>query len=356
MRNDLQNYFVQGMVLIDVDGARLNNLGIDKSMADENKTLTKSIRKGRDVYAMVSGQAWRYWWREACFSLGWELSPITKLKGNQYVTNADPIQYPDDDIFGYMSAQSEETTDEKGKKKKENVTLTRTSPLKNSILVAVSPTKLLNEFSVMNRQDDTPALYSKEVYSTTLKGLFSLDMDQVGTYVSMNRSGYQNLSQSTFEALKNDGAKILQDKRYLGVEKVRMANETRIARISQTLQALKIIDGGAGRTTNYTSVKPDFIILCVIRGGSNPFDNIAYDAQGNPTLSKEAIKQVAEEYKEYLISDIYIGKATTFMQEFDADMQDLSNNSTLNIQYGSVAEMIDAFVSENIEKIINDME
>ena len=77
--NNIQNYFIHGLVLLDVDGARLNNLCIDKGGINENKTLTKTIKKGRDIYPFVSGQAWRYWWREACFIQGWKLSPITNV-------------------------------------------------------------------------------------------------------------------------------------------------------------------------------------------------------------------------------------------------------------------------------------
>jgi len=40
MSNEIKNYFVQGAILIDVDGASLNNLGTDKSIADKNKILT----------------------------------------------------------------------------------------------------------------------------------------------------------------------------------------------------------------------------------------------------------------------------------------------------------------------------
>lgn len=48
--NNIQNYFIHGLVLLDVDGARLNNLCIDKGGINENKTLTKTIKKGRDIY------------------------------------------------------------------------------------------------------------------------------------------------------------------------------------------------------------------------------------------------------------------------------------------------------------------
>ena len=44
------------MVLLDVDGARLNNLCIDKGGINENKTLTKTIKKGRDITLLFPGK------------------------------------------------------------------------------------------------------------------------------------------------------------------------------------------------------------------------------------------------------------------------------------------------------------
>ena len=363
--NDIQNYFIHGLVLIDVDGVRLNNLGIDNSATNENKTLTKTIRKGREIYPFVSGQAWRYWWREACFIQGWQLSPITNVKGQQYITKADPFMYADDDLFGYMSAQKEEIAEEDGeesskkskKPKTKDITLTRTSPLKNSILVSVNPTKPLDEFCSMTRQDDTPALYSREIYSTTLKGMFSLDLDQAGTFVSMNRSGYQNISKESFKEQLSNNARVVKDKKYKGVEKIRLDNKTRARRVSELISALKILDGGAGRTTNYASVRPDFIILCILRGGSNPFSGILFDDKGKIESLGEILQDIAKDYQDYILSDIYIGKDASFMKNVDLDLKELSNLSgKIKFHIGGVGEMIDKFVSENVEKIINQME
>ena len=359
--NSVQNYFVHGFVLINADGVRLNNMGTDNKASNENRTLTKSIRKGREIYPFVSGQAWRYWWREACYLQGWNLSPITKTKGQQYLTKADPFTYADDDMFGYMSAQKEEIADEEGKSKgktnTKNIILTRISPLKNSILVAASPAKILGEFCSMTRQNDSPMPYNKEVYSTILKGMFCIDLDQAGTFTSMNRSGYQNISKDIFNEKLNINTRIIKDKKYNGVEKIRLENQTRIKRISELLYALKILDGGAGRTTNYASVRPDFIVLCVLKGGSNPFGNILFDDQGYLDSLKEVMLGVIKDYGEYILSDIYIGKNMSFMKCIDADLRDLEKLSQ-NVKFhtGSVSEMIDKFVSENIEKIINQME
>lgn len=132
----MKNLKTQGFLLIDVDVVALNNAGKNTQSNNDNAIATKSIRKNGRSYVYVSGQAWRYWWREALQkNAGWSLSPITR-DGKIAFTNADPLKYPDDDIFGYMRAAKDAELDEngepvkdnKGKIKMTNVTVTRVSP------------------------------------------------------------------------------------------------------------------------------------------------------------------------------------------------------------------------------------
>jgi hypothetical protein len=75
--------------------------------------------KGRDgkEYPYVSSQCYKRFWREA---LQETLSPITRATGsggkekNQAYTSGNPLEYVDDDLFGYMIAGAAETEDEKG--------------------------------------------------------------------------------------------------------------------------------------------------------------------------------------------------------------------------------------------------
>jgi hypothetical protein len=74
---------------------------------------------GRDgkEYPYVSSQCYKRFWREALQEL---LSPITRATGaggkekNQAYTDGNPIQYVDDDLFGYMIAGAADTDDDKG--------------------------------------------------------------------------------------------------------------------------------------------------------------------------------------------------------------------------------------------------
>ena len=173
---------VQGFMLIDVDVVALNNAGKDTRTTLDNAVATKKISKGRESYAYVSGQAWRYWWRETLKrDFGWIVSPVIREKKIAF-TQANPIVYPDDDMFGYMRAAKEEITDAKGKKKNVNVTLTRVSPLKNSALISVSPTRIVQNWSSMTRQEGDAVPFGKDEYCATMKGMFSIALEQAGTF------------------------------------------------------------------------------------------------------------------------------------------------------------------------------
>lgn len=349
----VKNYFVHSSVLIDVDGASLNNWGKDSTnnQGTDNATAVKKVFKNGRMYAVVAGQAWRYWWRETLGLNGWDLSPITRDKKVAF-TEANPLIYSDDDIFGYMRASKGEELDEngevvletkgknKGQPKMIDISVTRVSPLKNSILTSVTPIKLINEFSTMARQDGDAVPYEKQSYSTILKGMFSLDLDQVGTFTKINRSGYKNVTESTYQQVINENGQEVNDLINPNIQRARLNNQTRVQRAKDTILALKTIAGGAKRTTNYVSVKPDFIVLAVLKGGNNIFDNIAVDEDGKATLSLKALEEAIKDNKEYFRSDVYIGKATGFMDDVVIKSQTIEG---ITINIGSVNEMIDEF-------------
>lgn len=76
------------------------------------------------------------------------------MKKRLQFTSANPIEYPDDDVFGYMRAMS----------KKEGGTVTRISPLKNSPLIAVIGQNPTEDFGVMSRHEGDPVPYEHEFY------------------------------------------------------------------------------------------------------------------------------------------------------------------------------------------------
>ena len=103
-----KNLKTQGFYVIDVDVVALNNSGKSVLSNFDNGVAAKTISKNGRTYVYVSGQAIRYWWRSTLQkNLHWQLSPVIREEKVAF-TNANPLEYADDDIFGYMRAATEE--------------------------------------------------------------------------------------------------------------------------------------------------------------------------------------------------------------------------------------------------------
>ncbi len=342
---------VQGFVLIDVDVVALNNAGKDTSTTLQNAVMTKKIFKAGKNYAYVSGQAWRYWWRETLKKdFGWEMSPVSREKKIAF-TEANPITYPDDDMFGYMRASREVIIDENGKEKKgANITLTRVSPLKNSALISVSPTGIVKNWSSMSRQEGDAVPYGKDEYCAVMKGMFSIALEQVGTFSSEDRTGFKNLNEKLRELAVGNGAEetddpFAKDKKGNPLKLYRMPEDVRRKRIQDVLLALEVLSGGAMQTSNMGDVTPKLIVLTTLNSGNHLFSHLAKDDLGKPVFSPDALKQVVDDYSDRIGGKVYVGRRMGFMDELEERLREYQEADE-NIFYGSVNEAIKAYVEE----------
>ena len=355
----MANLKSQGFILIDVDVVALNNAGKNTQSNFDNAVGTKRIYKEGKCYVYVSGQAWRYWWRDTLQkTFNWDLSPITRDSKIAF-TAADPIKYADDDIFGYMKAATEEVADAKGKTKKENITVTRVSPLKNSVLVSVGAVRPVENWSSMARQDGDSVPYGKQEYSAIMKGMFSLDLEQAGTFATYNKTGFKNLTEKLKkEALENGATEI--DDQFLKDEKgnpyklVRLGSYIREKRIIETILALKNISGGAMQTNNMGDVTPKFIILATLNSGNHPFSHIA-TAKGKDNdiveLDINALKEVLKDYQKNIQGEVFIGRRSGFLDE-KADALKALETEFPNVKIMTINEAIDSYTEQLKKQIL----
>lgn len=345
MENNLN---VQGFVLLDVDVVALNNAGKDITSNFDNAVRTKSIYKDGQQYVYVSGQAWRYWWRDTLQKVcAWQLSPVTRDK-NIAFTAADPIKYADDDMFGYMRAASESYTDDKGKKKSRNITVTRVSPLKNSALISVSSVHPAANWSSMSRQEGDAVPYVRQEYSAIMKGMFSIDLNAVGTFCDYNRSGFKNLSEDLKKEAFEKGAAEVDDPFGKG-KLTRLPSDIRVQRATDTIETLKNISGGAMQTNNLGDVTPKLIVLATTRTGNHPFSHIVKsegERDERAILNIEGIRQVISDYKDDFVGKIFIGKRSGFFDEYERDLKKLQEDNLELVEYLSVNEAIDKYADQ----------
>lgn len=344
-----ENLKVQGFILLDVDVVALNNAGKATTSNFDNAVATKTIYKNGKSYVYVSGQAWRYWWRNSLQKdLGWKLSPIIRDNKIAY-TNANPIAYADDDVFGYMRAASEEITDDKGKKKNVNVTVTRVSPLKNSAIVSVSSVRPVENWSSMARQEGDSVPYAKQEYSAIMKGMFSLDLDMVGTFSSYNKTGYQNLSLKLKEEAVEKGAIEIADEYVANQKLIQLPQSIRCERAIDTIKALKNISGGAMQTSNMGDVTPKFIVLATTNTGNHPFSHIVKsrgDKDEAAVLNIEGLNEVLMDYKDNFVGKVFIGKRTGFFDDDTTALLELQKKFSDFVVYGPINEIIDEYCTQ----------
>lgn len=326
--------FVTGLLLIDAPASALNNLGNIPGSLTDNAVGVKAISTREGAYPYVSAQAFRYWLRETLEEQveEWKSSPIFREKKIAY-TDANPILYWDDDLFGYMRAPSKQSEAVQDREERELLsqatptaeTVTRVSPFRVSTLVSVGPTRLVNDFGVMARHEGDPVPHEHQFYRTTLQGLFSLDLNAAGTFTYADRTGYLNLDVPRINLAKEKNLEELPNQKAY-----RLPTAERLQRIRALFTGLAHLSGGAKQTLHYTDVSPDVVFLAVTKGGNNLFGHIFGNQGERPVLNLPALEETLDVHKDDLLSDVYVGWVQGFLDgERSRLLEALENNPAL---------------------------
>lgn len=319
--------FVTGLVLVDAPASALNNLGSIPGEREDNTVGVKVIRAKDGIYPYVSAQAFRYWLRETLNArvAGWKAAPIYREEKVAY-TDANPLLYWDDDLFGYMRAPSKKETAKAARaadasrigETETTDTITRAAPFRVSTLVSIAPVTPTSDFGTMSRHEGNPVPHEHQFYRATLKGLFSLDLHACGTFSYRNKTGFRNLD-SVREALAKDVEGI----EHREVEKAyRLPAAQRVERIKALFEGMAQIEGGAKQTLHYTDVSPALVLLAVTKGGNHIFHHaIGANAKGQPVVKLKALQEALDVYADTIVSPIYVGWAQGYLDEERAAME-----------------------------------
>ena len=356
--------FATGLMLIDAPASALNNSneGIPGSRTD-NTVGVKMIRTKQGAYPYVSAQSFRYWLRTTLEKgeQGWTSAPIYREEKVAY-TDANPIEWWDDDLFGYMRAPSKrasakekrEADDSRADETETTDTVTRVSPFRVSTLVSIAPAKITEDYGTMSRHEGDPVPHEHQFYRTTLKGLLSLDLHAVGTFSYRNKTGYRNLDDVRIGLAQSQDLAHLEDEK-----SYRLPCEARVQRISALLDGLAHLEGGAKQSLHYTDVSPALTILTVTKGGNHIFGHIIGPNQRDePELKIDALVEALSVFETDILSDIYVGWTKGYLDdERDKFEEALSDPSGLadcqaNIRVSHPRDAFKAFV-EDLQKSEN---
>ncbi len=313
--------FVTGLLLIDAPASALNNLGSIPGEREENTVGVKVIKTREGMYPYVSAQAFRYWLRTTLEARvpAWKAAPIYREEKVAY-TDANPIAYWDDDLFGYMRAPAKRETarvqrasdPSRANETETTDTITRAAPFRVSTLVSVAPVVPTSDFGTMSRHEGNPVPYEHQFYRTTLKGLFSLDLHACGTFSYRNRTGFRNLDDVRIGLMRE-----VAGHEHLEAEKsYRLPRDQRVRRVQALFEGLAQIEGGAKQTLHYTDVSPALIFAAVTKGGNHIFHHaIGANRLGQPEIKLPALREVLNVYQDTLLSPIYVGWVKGYLDE-----------------------------------------
>jgi len=321
---------IAGTFVISAKGSFLNGAGLGEG-EDRNISIVKTFQDGQYRIPYVSSQAWKRWLRNTLIEeTNWPQSEIKALhvnaKGNTDKIGGEfnPIEYPEDDLFGYMRTEkgSGKTTNEedesvdvengtdvenkvKGKKVK---SIMRKSPFSASILVSLRKTGWKGrDEGFVHLKEGTPQPYTTEFYNTNLQGVFCLDYNRLGIF--SNIGDRIELDESKANAfIQNNKIKIVQNGGKSGnIYEIIDAQKYRKERAAKLLESLSKLRGGAKQAAFGTDVSPKILIVAGLSCGNPIFNNIFTDDGKSFNLDTEILKEIVLDYKDRISTPVFIG-------------------------------------------------
>lgn len=218
---------------------------------------------------------------------GWTPSEVIREAKSAY-TKGDPIQFEEDDLFGYMAARKRD-------KGKGGGTYRRVSPLKNSLLISVIPNVIERDFGHFSRNlppDADIIPFESEHYTTCLQGVFTISLADVGRFdVGEMKDLSDDIAREYGEELvERDGSLCL-------------SLSERIRRVKEVLLALERLRYGAHLARNLSDVSPVVALVGFLDGGNAPFQRL-FEPDVNResvTLNLDRLRSVLTDYRDRLL-------------------------------------------------------
>ncbi len=351
--------YVTAVLLIDAPASALNNSGeaIPNARTQNTSSVKFIRRRGVGLFPYFTAQAYRRWLRVTIENdlQGWQMSPVYREEKVAY-TDSNPLEYWDDDLFGYMRAPGKE---KKGKKDAtgsatpaaenasepitglEGSAITRMSPLRVSTFVSIAPVDITDDFGVMSRQEGDPAPFEHQFYRATFQGLLSLDLTNAGTFSYSRRAGFQNLDNIRKAQAEQKGLTHIPNKLAY-----RLPDDERMKRVRRLVEAIPLVQGGAKQTLHYTDTTPVVTIAAVTKYGSHPFNFLFDEKSGQVVFNTEAFVKTLYGLGDQLLSPVYIGWKPGYAPDQEDKLAALPDEIRQGLVIGTPLEVYQALSKE----------
>ncbi len=325
--------YLAGKIVLAVTAGAPNNGKGESTTAPVKQTRIR----GR-TYPYVSAQAFRRWLRDTMTAMGATPSPTERVgkaqgKAQKATTGADPIRYPDDDLFGYMKATA---------KSDNEATTLRDTPFMVGTFLAVEPARPTEDFGVMSRGISEPVLHAHEFYTADLAAPFLIDLPRIGTFTipEANGAGKPNyLDEKSAMSLADAVSAGATTTRFRGNTAIRLPLPARRERTAMLLEALAELTGGAKKALHYGDRTPALIAAIPMAGGVNPLGFFVDGAEDGSGLRVRAdvLREELTAWQGEWEAPVRIGWRPGFRdlarKQFDADAADLVDTGQVTVAH-----------------------
>lgn len=264
-----------------VSFASLN--GADKEVDNINPIKKVTIENDEQL-PYVSSQAIRRALRDQLNSLGWETSPIQEASAKKGApkTRMNPVEYIDDDLFGYMDASP-------GKDGERGKSTIRTSPVRVEGLLALTnykgdldyATNFMGKGTQTNSGEDIqPNIFETEIHSGFYKGTILIELDRIGKD----------------EGFENDGE---------------LSNEKKAERVKSFIDAFQNLWSSGRQTRFLADISPKFIAASLMKA-KNPIFLESVKMQKNNSINIDQLNEVVEDYGKFIVDHVFAGQSSIF--------------------------------------------
>jgi len=358
--------YIAGNFCIQADAAFINGAGIETASEDRNVTVPKTMWKNGKKIPYVSSQAWKRYLRETMISeTNWPQSQLRAIgwnsKGNtsKIAGMLNPVDFREDDIFGYMFAKGKsaqelpkDATDEQKAigESLPTVQIKRTSTFLASLLYAVQDFHTLNQDEAfVHLKEGTPIPYTTEFYNADLQAIFGIDYERLGVFDNKNETDFELDPKLANESVKNKKITIVGTPDAKGNNIYQKANlkEYKKETVSELLKALAVLRGGAKATQFGTDISPKALVLAGLNS-KNPFlNNIFFAEKDGIILDLKTLEELVKDYAERIETKVYIGiRSGYFKNEQDILKLNKKKIGQVELVVGTPIEVVEQFIGE----------
>ena len=264
-----------------VSFASLN--GSDKEV-DNINPIKKVTLANEEQLPYVSSQAIRRALRDQLASMGWSVSKIQEASAAKGApkTLMNPVEYIDDDLFGYMDA-SPGKDGEKGK------STIRVSPIRVESLLGTTSYKGDLDYATnfmgkghktAKGEDIQPNIFETEIHSGFYKGTILIELDRIGAG----------------QGFEEDGE---------------LSPDERTNRVLGFLDAFQNLWSSGRQTRFLADISPKFVAAAYMKAKNPIFLESVQVVEGKRINIKE-LKEVAGDYERFVEDYVLAGQSAIF--------------------------------------------